>query len=130
MTMSIVDDGKHGCVVIIIVVIIIINIIIVIIVIIAILSAGLILFAYDKWRPQEPADLSIAVLPFENMSSDPEQEYFSDGISEEILNLLAQIQPLKVIARTSSFSFKGKDVAIATIAEQLNVRHVFALERE
>jgi len=93
-------------------------------VIIAILSAGLIIFAYDKWWPREPLELSIAVLPFENMSTDPEQEYFSDGISEEILNLLAQIGPLKVIARTSSFSFKDKDVDIATIADQLDVRHV------
>jgi TolB-like protein len=93
-------------------------------VIIAILSAGLILFAWDKWWPRGPEELSIAVLPFENMSADPEQEYFSDGISEEILNLLAQIQPLKVIARTSSFSFKGKDVDIETMAEQLNVRHI------
>jgi TolB-like protein len=93
-------------------------------VVIAVLSAGLILFAWDKWWPRGPEELSIAVLPFENMSADPEQEYFSDGISEEILNLLAQIQPLKVIARTSSFSFKDKDVAIATMAEQLNVRHV------
>ena len=93
-------------------------------VIIAILSAGLIVFAYDKWWPQEAADLSIAVLAFENMSDDPGQEYFSDGISEEILNLLAQIGPLKVIARTSSFSFKDKNVDIATMAEQLNVRHI------
>ena len=67
---------------------------------------------------------SIAVLPFKDLSPDGDQEYFSDGISEEILNLLAQIRSLKVIARTSSFSFKGKDVDIATIAEQLNVRHV------
>jgi hypothetical protein len=77
-------------------------------VIIAILSAGLILFAWDKWWPRGPEELSIAVLPFENMSADPEQEYFSDGISEELLSLLAQIRGLKVIARTSSFSFKGK----------------------
>jgi TolB-like protein len=93
-------------------------------VIIAILSAGLILFAYDKWWPRGPPELSVAVLPFVNMSADPEQEYFSDGISEELLNLLAQIQGLKVIARTSSFSFKGKDVDIATMAQQLNVRHI------
>jgi len=93
-------------------------------VIIAILSAGLILFAYDKWWPRGPEQLSIAVLPFANMSTDPEQDYFSDGISEEILNLLAQIQPLKVIARTSSFSFKGKEVDIATMAQQLHVRHI------
>jgi len=93
-------------------------------VIIAIMAAALILFAYDKWWPRGPMELSVAVLPFENMSADPEQEYFSDGISEEILNLLAQIQPLKVIARTSSFSFKGKEVDIATMAQQLNVRNV------
>jgi TolB-like protein/DNA-binding winged helix-turn-helix (wHTH) protein len=67
---------------------------------------------------------SIAVLPFNDLSPDGDQEYFSDGISEEILNLLAQIRSLKVIARTSSFSFKGKDVDIATMAEQMNVRHI------
>jgi TolB-like protein len=93
-------------------------------IVIAVLSAGLILFAGDKWWPRDPLELSIAVLPFDNMSADPEQEYFSDGISEEILNLLAQIESLKVIARHSSFSFKGKDVDIATMAEQLNVRHI------
>ena len=93
-------------------------------VIIAMLSAAVILFAYDKWWPEGPMDNSIAVLPFENLSGDPEQEYFSDGISEEILNLLAQIRPLKVIARTSSFSFKSKDVDIATMAAQMNVSHI------
>jgi TolB-like protein/lipoprotein NlpI len=71
-----------------------------------------------------PDDKSIAVLPFVNMSSDKEQEYFSDGMSEELLNLLAQVHDLKVIARTSSFAFKGKDVPIAEIAKQLNVAHV------
>jgi TolB-like protein len=55
------------------------------------------------------------------MSGEPEQEYFSDGISEEILNLLAQLPELAVISRSSAFSFKGKDVAIPTIAAQLNV---------
>lgn len=74
--------------------------------------------------PALPDAKSIAVLPFVNMSSDPEQEYFSDGISEELLNLLAQLQDLKVIARTSSFAFKGKDVPIAEIAQTLNVAHV------
>ena len=54
---------------------------------------------------------SIAVLPFVNMSSDKEQEYFSDGISEDLLNLLAKIPELQVTARTSAFSFKGKDAA-------------------
>jgi TolB-like protein/Tfp pilus assembly protein PilF len=94
------------------------------VIVIAMLAAAVILFAYDKWWPEEPLENSIAVLPFENLSGDPEQEYFSDGISEEILNLLAQIEPLKVIARTSSFSFKDKDVDIATVAARLNVSHV------
>ena len=69
-------------------------------------------------------DRSIAVLPFVNMSADKEQEYFADGISEELLNLLAQVPELRVIARTSSFSFKGKDVDIAEIARRLNVANV------
>ncbi len=67
---------------------------------------------------------SIAVLPFVNMSSDKEQDYFSDGLSEELLNQLAQIPQLRVIARTSSFSFKGKEVDVATIAKALNVANV------
>jgi TolB-like protein len=67
---------------------------------------------------------SIAVLPLVNMSSDKEQEYFSDGLSEELLNLLAQVPQLRVIARTSSFSFKGKDVDVATIAKALDVANV------
>jgi TolB-like protein/Tfp pilus assembly protein PilF len=69
-------------------------------------------------------DKSIAVLPFVNMSSDVEQEYLSDGISEELLNLLAKIPELRVISRTSAFSFKGKDIAIPEIARQLNVAHI------
>ena len=67
---------------------------------------------------------SIAVLPFVNMSSDKDQEYFSDGISEELLNLLAKIPELRVAARTSSFSFKGKNMPIPEIGKQLNVSHV------
>jgi adenylate cyclase len=69
-------------------------------------------------------DRSIAVLPFVNMSSDPEQEFFADGISEEILNLLARIRELRVISRSSAFTFKGKDIEIPEIAEQLNVGHI------
>jgi TolB-like protein/Tfp pilus assembly protein PilF len=67
---------------------------------------------------------SIAVLPFVDMSQGKDQEYFSDGLSEELLNLLAQLPQLKVIARTSSFSFKGKEADVATIARALNVAHV------
>jgi TolB-like protein/Tfp pilus assembly protein PilF len=85
----------------------------------------------DNVARQQPADIqpveadnSIAVLPFVNMSSDAEQEYFSDGLAEELLNLLARIPELNVAARTSSFSFKDKDLPIPEIASQLNVAHV------
>ncbi len=71
-----------------------------------------------------PGEKSIAVLPFINLSSDPEQEYFSDGISEELLNVLAQFPDLRVAARTSSFQFKGQNRNISEIAETLNVAHV------
>jgi TolB-like protein/Flp pilus assembly protein TadD len=64
---------------------------------------------------------SIAVLPFVNMSADPDNEYFSDGIAEEILNVLARIPELKVAARTSAFAFKGTNINIAEIARTLNV---------
>ena len=67
---------------------------------------------------------SIAVLPFVNMSSDEEQEYFSDGLSEELLNLLAKIPELHVAARTSSFSFKGKNLEVTEIGSRLQVAHV------
>ena len=67
---------------------------------------------------------SIAVLPFANLSADKENEYFSDGLAEEILNLRARIPGLKVIARTSSFAFRSKDMDIPRIAETLHVRHV------
>jgi len=68
-----------------------------------------------------PPPHSIAVLPFVNMSGDKEQEYFSDGLTEELLNDLARINELQVAARTSAFSFKGKDTDISTIAHKLNV---------
>ena len=68
-----------------------------------------------------PPPHSIAVLPFVNMSGDKEQEYFSDGLTEELLNSLAEINELQVAARTSAFSFKGKDTDIGTIARKLNV---------
>jgi adenylate cyclase len=70
------------------------------------------------------AKKTIAVLPFENLSSDPEQVYFVNGLSEEILNSLAQIPDLIVIARTSSFSFKGKDKTIQEIANVLGVDNI------
>ena len=72
------------------------------------------------------SDKSIAVLPFANMSADPENEFFSDGISEEIISALAQIPDLRVTARTSSssFSFKGKNVDLREVGEKLNVQTV------
>jgi serine/threonine-protein kinase len=67
---------------------------------------------------------SIAVLPFTNMSADPEQEYFCDGMAEEIINSLTKIKDLRVVARTSAFSFKGKNLDIREIGKQLNVGKV------
>jgi len=67
---------------------------------------------------------SIAVLPFKNMSADPEQEYFCEGLSEELINSLSQIKDIRVVARTSAFSFKGKDVDIREIGKKLNVETV------
>ena len=70
------------------------------------------------------AEQSIAVLPFVNMSDDPANEYFSDGIAEELLNVLVRVEGLRVASRTSSFSFKGKGISIPNIARELNVNHV------
>ena len=105
--------------------------------IIGVLAVALAFFAVDKFvldtSPASGATKeiaaaevqpSIAVLPFVNMSSDPEQEYFSDGLSEEILNLLAKIPELKVIGRTSSFAFKGKNEDLRVIGKALGVSTV------
>jgi TolB-like protein len=73
---------------------------------------------------QQAAASGIAVLPFVNMSPDPENAFFADGISEELLNILAGIEGLKVASRTSAFSFKGKDTPITEIARLLDVQHV------
>jgi TolB-like protein len=67
---------------------------------------------------------SIAVLPFANMSADKENEYFSDGLAEEIINVLANVPGLKVAGRTSSFFFRGKDVEFAEIGRRLHVDHI------
>ena len=71
-----------------------------------------------------PASNTIAVLPFLNMSDDADNEYFADGITEELLNLLAKIPELRVTSRSSSFSFKGQIPDIPTVAEKLGVAHV------
>jgi TolB-like protein/Flp pilus assembly protein TadD len=93
--------------------------------------AALAVFVADKfWIPRQltpapavfaPPPHSIAVLPFVNLSGDKEQEYFSDGLTEELLNSLSEINELQVAARTSAFSFTGKDTDIGTIARKLNV---------
>ncbi|HRP34897.1 MAG TPA: hypothetical protein PLI48_03350 [Gammaproteobacteria bacterium] len=101
--------------------------------IIAVLLVALGWFAWDKFGvgPQAPppaaagqAEASIAVLPFTDMSAAGDQEYFGDGLAEEILNLLAGVRELKVSGRTSSFSFKGKDVPIPEIGRALGVAHI------
>jgi serine/threonine protein kinase/tetratricopeptide (TPR) repeat protein len=74
--------------------------------------------------PTPTAHQSIVVLPFTNMSSDPENEFFADGITDEIINALAQIKDLRVVARTSAFSFKGKHVDLRTVGGRLNVTTV------
>ena len=73
---------------------------------------------------EEKREPSIAVLAFTNMSADPEQEFFCDGISEEIINTLTQVRDLKVIARTSAFSFKGQNVDVREIGRKLDVEHL------
>jgi TolB-like protein/class 3 adenylate cyclase len=87
-----------------------------------VLVAGFILL--NPFGEEAPDNLSIAVLPFANMSTDKENEYFSDGMTEEILNALAQINTLRVAARTSSFAFKGKNEDIRIIGKKLAVAHV------
>lgn len=107
-------------------------------IVIAVLGVAVLFFAVDRFYFDPIRDeqmvakaikgsygtKSIAVLPFVNMSSDPEQEYFSDGISEELLNLLAQVQDLRVISRSSAFSFKGEEIEMSEIAHRLDVAHV------
>ena len=83
-----------------------------------------------KFRPAQPPVLeipdkpSIAVLPFVNMSEDKDEEYFSDGLTEEIINALSKISSLFVIARNSAFSYKGKPVKVQRVSEELGVRYV------
>jgi TolB-like protein len=107
--------------------------------IITLLIAALAYFAYDKFlvqptsktestivveetaKPIEVTEQSIAVLPFVDMSATGDNEYFSDGLTEELLNILAKIKELRVAGRTSSFAFKGKDEDLRSIGEKLNV---------
>jgi len=115
-------------------------------IIMVVLALALGYFAFDKFvlSPQREAeqmstarkegrsealvgsygDKSIAVLPFVDMSADKDQEYFADGIAEELLNLLAKIPQLRVISRSSAFSFKGQNLDIPEIGKRLNVAHI------
>ena len=77
-----------------------------------------------KAKPERGAKQSIVVLPFLNMGGDPEQEYFADGITEDIITDLSKVSALSVISRNSAFTFKGKHVDIVEVATQLNVDHV------
>ena len=93
-------------------------------IVISMLCAAVAMFAYDKWWPSEPKRIAIAVIPFDNLSQDDNQAYFSRGISEEIRNLLAQFKSLKVISHESSdLAYKQSRDAIA-IGELLNVSHL------
>src|ERR1700733_5197361 len=75
-------------------------------------------------KAEEPRKLSICVLPFANMSGDAEQEYFSDGISEDIITDLSKVSALSVVSRNSAFQFKGQHVDLRQVARQLEVSHV------
>ena len=85
--------------------------------------AGLVLFRYVyESRNNNTTIDSIAVLPFQNSSSDSNSEYLSDGISEALINSLTELQQLKVIARSTVFRYKGKQVDPQTVGRELNVR--------
>jgi TolB-like protein/Flp pilus assembly protein TadD len=92
------------------------------------LAVGMLAYLLTSGEGRAPDDVSpqesIAVLPFVNMSDSRENEYFSDGLTEEILNVLARIGELRVASRTSAFYFKGKDVELTDIASRLSVRYV------
>jgi eukaryotic-like serine/threonine-protein kinase len=97
-------------------------------------AAGIWLFRGELFRASQfnPPEKSIAVVPFLDLSQAKDQEYFCDGISEEILHALAKVDGLRVVARTSSFSFKGKSVNAREVGEKLNVANVLegTLRRE
>jgi len=90
-------------------------------IVISLLCAAVILFAYDKWWVSAPPIASIAVLPLDNLSGDPEQEYFTDGMTEALTAELGQINDLKVISRTSAMRYRGTDKLMPEIAQELGV---------
>ena len=93
-------------------------------IVIALMSAALLLFSYHTWWIPEPQQRSVAVLPFVPMTSGEDDGYFADGLTEEILNSLAQLSELQVTARTSVFFFKGKNIPVPEIADRLKVAHI------
>jgi TolB-like protein/class 3 adenylate cyclase/lipoprotein NlpI len=93
-------------------------------IVILLMVVGYFLYSSSKTNEKNISEKSIAVLPFINISNDEQQEYFSDGLTEELMNLLAKTNGLKVIARTSSFAFKGKNEDVKTISEKLGVDHI------
>lgn len=90
----------------------------------AILIAGFILIRRSHPRPASPNSSSIAVLPFVNLSSDKENEYFSDGLTDDLIDALTKVRGLRVVARGSAFQFKGKNPDIRAVGRQLNVATV------
>jgi TolB-like protein/tetratricopeptide (TPR) repeat protein len=90
----------------------------------AVLIAGYLLARRSHPRPATPDSSSIAVLPFVNLSSDKENEYFSDGLTDDLINALTQVRGLRVVARGSAFQFKGKNPDIRAVGQQLNVATV------
>ena len=102
---------------------------------ILLLAFGVAAYAFIEWMPrddraavpaaQSPVDKpSIAVLPFNNLSGDPEQDYFADGITEDLTTDLSRLSGLFVVARNSAFAYKGRSVDVRTVAEELGVRYV------
>jgi TolB-like protein/class 3 adenylate cyclase len=90
-----------------------------------VVAAATALYLARSWQASSPGEsASVAVLPFDDMSPNADQEYFADGMTEEIINALARLPDLRVVARTSAFAFKGKDADIRTIGEQLGVKNV------
>ena len=92
-------------------------------IVVVLLTAGMFYFTRQA-KPVASGKIAIVVLPFTSMSTDKDQEYFSDGLAEELIAVLSRNPKLRVISRSSAFSFKGKEVDIKTIAQKLNTTHV------
>src|SRR5258706_734114 len=92
---------------------------------IVVAACAFVIVAWSYWQaPQQNIPVSVAVLPFTNMSGDPSQEFFSDGMAEEINSALASIPNLRVVARTSAFQFKNQNRDVHTIAQALHATHL------